>query len=106
MPPGILCGRLFFRNPDGTQVTVWSPDPGRALITGVPFANGGPRFLFNANAFKIPSLWGMGDGFAPYFHDNSAKTLDNAAAHYARFLPLTPAPAVLSHQDQQDIVAY
>ena len=49
---------FVFRNPDGSQVTVWSPDPGRALITGVPFANGGPPFLFDANAFKIPSLWG------------------------------------------------
>jgi len=96
---------FVFRNPDGTQVTVWSPDPGRALITGVPFANGGPPFLFDANAFKIPSLWGVKDT-APYFHDNSAKTLEDVAAHYARFLPLTPAPAFLTQHDQQDIVAY
>jgi hypothetical protein len=79
--------------------------PGRALITGVPFANGGPPFLFDANAFKIPSLWGVKDT-APYFHDNSAKSLEDVAAHYARFLPLTPAPARLTQQDQQDIVAY
>ncbi len=96
---------FVFKNPDGTQATVWSPDPGRALITGVPFANGGPPFLADANAFKIPSLWGV-RGTAPYFHDNSAKTLEDVAAHYARFLPLTPAPALLTQQDQRDIVAY
>jgi len=96
---------FVFRNPDGTQVTVWSPDPGRALITGVPFANGGPPFLFDVNAFKISTLWGV-KNTAPYFHDNSAKTLEDVAAHYARFLPLTPAPALLTQQDQQDIVAF
>jgi hypothetical protein len=96
---------FVFRNADGTQVTVWSPDPGRALITGVPFANGGPPFLFDVNAFKIPTLWGV-KNTAPYFHDNSAKTLEDVAAHYARFLPLTPAPALLTPQDQLDIVAF
>jgi cytochrome c peroxidase len=92
---------FVFRNPDGTQGTVWSPDPGRALITGLPFAYDGPPFLIDANAFKIPSLWGI-KVTVPYFHDNSAKTLEDVAAHYARFLPLTPAPAVITHQDQQD----
>jgi hypothetical protein len=96
---------FVFRNGDGSQTTVLSPDPGRALITGVPFANGGPPFLFDLNAFKIPTLWGVKDT-APYFHDNSAKTLEDVAAHYARFLPLTPAPAQLTQQDQQDMVAY
>jgi len=57
------------------------------------------------NAFKIPTLWGV-KNTAPYFHDSSAKTLEDVASHYARFLPLTPAPAVLTLQDQQDLVAY
>ena len=48
----------------------------------------------------------MGQDTAPYFHDNSAQTLEDVAAHYARFLPLTPAPAQLTLQDQRDMVAY
>jgi cytochrome c peroxidase len=52
---------------------------------------------------------------APYFHDNSAKTLEDVAAHYNLFFSFTsdpdgpgPLPPVLSltPQDQADIVAY
>src|SRR5688572_5152106 len=70
---------------DGTS-EVTSADPGRALITGRlddvdPVL--GP--LFNSvNAFKIPILRGVAKT-APYFHDNSAKTLEDVAAHYALF---------------------
>jgi cytochrome c peroxidase len=42
-----------------------------------------PRAFF-ANQFKIPTLWGVKDT-APYFHDNGARTLRNAVAHYQRF---------------------
>ena len=48
---------FIFRKPDGTSVTVSSPDPGRALITGVPFVSG-PPFLSDFNAFKI-SVYGV-----------------------------------------------
>jgi cytochrome c peroxidase len=99
---------FVFQRPDGTRVTVRSPDPGRALITGAidgdPAADGAP-FFTSLNAFKIPSLWGVKDT-APYFHDNSAKTLEDVAAHYARFFLTIPAPIQLSAQDQADIVAY
>jgi cytochrome c peroxidase len=44
-----------------------APDPGRALITG------DPNDLLN---FKIATLWGIKDT-APYFHDNSARTLED-----------------------------
>jgi cytochrome c peroxidase len=50
---------------------------------------------------------------APYFHDNSAKTLADVVEHYAKFFAIvsTPpggaAPAlVLSEQDKADILAY
>jgi len=43
---------------------------------------------------------------APYFHDNSGKTLEDVAAHYAQFFLLIPDPVVLTAQDQADIVAY
>lgn len=100
-----------FTNPDGTQSHVVSPDPGRALISGIGQETG--RFD-NVNAFKIPSLWGVAKT-APYFHDNSAKTLADVVAHYRNFFLLTsdldgpgPMPPFidLTPQDEADIVAY
>jgi hypothetical protein len=97
---------FVFRNTDGTTSHIVSPDPGRALITGKSAGFEDP------NAFKIPTLWGVTET-APYFHDNSAKTLEDVLRHYAKFFAIvsTPqgggAPAlVLSEQDQADIVAY
>ncbi|HEY6987986.1 MAG TPA: hypothetical protein VH369_06360 [Bryobacteraceae bacterium] len=59
------------------------------------------------NAFKIPTLWGVRDS-APYFHDNSAKTLEDLAAHYAKFFQIVtaPNPLILTEEDQKDMVAY
>lgn len=100
--------RFIFRNPDGTTTEIDSPDPGRALITGNPRS----PFFDSVNAFKIPSLWGVRHT-APYFHDNSAKTLEDLVAHYARFFALVTTPPgggdpalVLTEQDQADIVTY
>ena len=101
----------IFTNPDGTETRLRSADPGRALITGVGQETG---TFDNVNAFKISPLWGI-RRTAPYFHDNSAKTLEAVAAHYALFFsiitdPDGPGPAqpliVLTPQDQADIVAY
>jgi len=89
---------FVFRNADGTTTAVASPDPGRALVTG------DARDFESLNAFKIPSLWGAAST-APYFHDNSAKTLEDVARHYATFFSLV-SPIVLTAQDQQDMVAY
>jgi cytochrome c peroxidase len=101
----------IFINPDGTESRVSSADPGRALITGVGKETG---TFDHVNAFKISPLWGI-RRTAPYFHDNSAKTLEAVAAHYALFFsiitdrdgpgPLPPL-VVLTPQDQADIVAY
>jgi cytochrome c peroxidase len=93
---------FLWTNPDGSQTLVSTPDPGRALITG-RIDQPGP--LSDRNAFKIPILWGVKDT-APYFHDNSAKTLEEVAAHYARFFQTIPASLTLTAQDQADIVAY
>ena len=89
---------FVFRNADGSQTTIFSPDPGRALITG--------RAL-DANAFKISPLRGI-RRTAPYFHDNSARTLEDVAAHYARLFAIFDPrhPIILTAQDQADIVAY
>jgi cytochrome c peroxidase len=89
-----------------------SPDPGRSLITGVSGAfdlfvhNDPTTLLLNLNAFKISQLRGIRNT-APYFHDNSAKTLEAVAAHYAKFFSFATGGAiVLTPQDQQDIVAF
>ena len=102
---------FVFTNPDKTTTRLMSPDPGRALITGIGKESG----LFdNVNAFKIPTLWGVGKT-APYFHDNSARTLEDVVAHYNKFFEVAsdldgPGPnpplIVLTPDDQADIVAY
>ena len=74
-----------------------------------------PRAVF-ADSFKIPTLWGVKDT-APYFHDNGAKTLRDAVAHYQRFFDFTEAQdpvgsatlggfITLTDDDVDDIVAY
>jgi hypothetical protein len=102
-------------NPDGI-IEVSSPDPGRALITGraddfFPFP---PGSFDHLNAFKISQLRGIKDT-APYFHDNSSKTLEDVLEHYRRFFlivsdPDGPGPdgplIVLDDQDKLDIVAF
>jgi cytochrome c peroxidase len=101
-----------FTAKDGSTEHVISPDPGRALITGT--APKDDIGFQNVNAFKTPTLWGIAKT-APYFHDNSAKTLEQVAAHYDLFFSFTsdpdgpgPLPPLLSlsDQDQQDIAAY
>jgi cytochrome c peroxidase len=65
------------------------------------------RFTFTNNPadlerFKVPNLRNV-DLTAPYFHDGSIKTLDQAVREMARYQ--TPYPE-LPDQDVQDIVAF
>src|SRR5262245_12317983 len=95
--------REFIFN-DGTPNPphILSPDPGRALITGII----DDLQLANLNAFKISPLRGIRNT-APYFHDNSAKTLEDVARHYALFFNVVTGGVItLTPQDQADIVAY
>jgi len=98
-------------------VTVRSPDVGLLLdpTPSTPPPSILPRAFF-AELFKIPTLWGVKDT-APYFHDNGAKTLRDAVAHYQRFFNFTEAQdpvgsrslgglIVLTDNDVDDIVAY
>jgi cytochrome c peroxidase len=78
---------FVFENADGSKTSIKSPDPGRALITG----ESQNKQFDNVNAFKIPTLWGV-SRTAPYFHDNSAKTLEDVAAHYAKFFQIVTLP--------------
>jgi cytochrome c peroxidase len=98
-------------NQDGVRdgiIEVTSPDPGRALITGraddfFPFP---PGAFDHLNAFKISPLRGIAKT-APYFHDNSAKTLKAVAAHYREFfLIVTGGTLFLDDQDLADMVAF
>jgi cytochrome c peroxidase len=98
-------------------VKVHSPDIGVLLD---PTPSQPPPFIipraFFAGLFKIPTLWGVNDT-APYFHDNGAKTLRDAVAHYQRFFNFTEAQdpvgsrslggfITLTDSDVDDIVAY
>jgi cytochrome c peroxidase len=98
--------RDFIFNPGTPQAThLLSADPGRALITGIGDPAQDPT-LENVNAFKISALRGI-RRTAPYFHDNSAKTLDDVAAHYANFFSFVTAGFIqLTAQDQKDLVAF
>lgn len=118
IPPGVP---LF---PPGMVFTVLgSPDPGRILRTGDPCevvaacliqtqALGIPA---TTSFFKIPTLWGAADS-APYFHDNSARTIEEAMIVY-RFLGEVTADGLnalgvdgegfrLSDQRTMDIINY
>lgn len=86
-----------FRMPDGTTQRFMSADPGRALVTGN---------ALDVGAFKIGTLWGAKDT-APYFHDNSAKTLQQMVQHYKNFAEVALPPFLqLTDEHVADITAY
>ena len=65
-----------------------------------------PITFENIDAFKISPLRGI-RLTAPYFHDNSARTLEDVAAHYARFFSFVTGGFIsLTPQDEADIVAF
>jgi cytochrome c peroxidase len=103
---------FVFNQGTAAERHLFSPDIGRSAITGVTDLEDVTFSHFNA--FKIPQLRGISNT-APYFHDNSAKTLDAVASHYATFFSIVtdldgpgPLPPLveLSAQDQADIVAF
>jgi cytochrome c peroxidase len=85
---------FVIQTPDG-PFTLESPDLGRALITGNPADIG---------QYKIPQLWGV-KATAPYFHDNSAKTLADVVNQYGIMFDIIGLPH-MTDQDKADIVAY
>ena len=68
--------------PTGATIRRTSSDPGRALLTG--FAGVGPAAADDWNKFDIPGLRGI-KNTAPYFHNNSADTLEDVLDHYIEF---------------------
>ena len=104
-----------------TTIEVRSPDPG-IMITGVYNIPSLAQTLppkelcilhpgFFANMFKTPQLWGVRHT-APYFHDNSAKTLEEVLEQYVFMFtsnlgfPITDSNILLTPQDIQDIIAF
>lgn len=80
--------------PNGTKVRRTSSDPGRALLTGFV---GGPPPLDDWNKLDVPGLRGI-SRTAPYFHNNSAATLEEVVDHYVEFfrrVKVTAAPGVV-----------
>ena len=81
----------------GGKVRRTSSDPGRALLTGYV---GGPAPQDDWNKFDMPGLRGISDT-APYFHNNSAATLEAVVDHYIEFFkrvqannPNPPVPPI------------
>jgi cytochrome c peroxidase len=80
-----------------------SCDPGRALKTG--FVLGPQPSPFDDwNKFDMPGLRGI-SMTAPYFHNNTAGTLEEVVDHYVAFFtqvivtprpPTVPLPAILT----------
>ena len=108
-------------DPCNTTIEVRSPDPG-IMITGVYNIPMLAQFLppkelcivhpgFFANMFKTPQLRGVRHT-APYFHDNSAKTLEDVLEQYVfmftsnQGFPITDSNILLTPQDIQDIIAF
>jgi cytochrome c peroxidase len=74
---------------NGTTVRRTSSDPGRALLTG--FVGGAPA-SDDWNKLDIPGLRGIRNT-APYFHNNSAATLEEVVDHYVEFFKRVKAVA-------------
>ncbi len=114
--------------PLGTPEVFETPvsDPGIGLTVGFQqfqLADGSPALVPNellvgiaGPLFKIPTLWGTPDT-APYFHNNSAKTLDDVLDQYNFMFEFFPsgsfglgcdktAPVCLSEEDKADILSY
>mgnify|MGYP001814634995 CR=1 FL=1 len=66
---------------------------------------------FFVDMHKTPQLWGVKDT-APYFHDNSAETLEDVLEQYNFMFdsqmgfPITDGNVKLTEQDIADIVAF
>jgi cytochrome c peroxidase len=105
------------QNALGRIIELSSPDPGRALITGRADDSdpaSSESTFDHLNAFKISPLRGI-RRTAPYFHDNSAETLEDVLRHYRTFFAILtdldgpgPEPPLvdLTDRDQRDIIAF
>ncbi|HEY5755647.1 MAG TPA: hypothetical protein VIU34_07480 [Steroidobacter sp.] len=82
--------------PDGSTIRRTSSDPGRALLTGVAVP-ALPAVRDDWNKLDMPGLRGL-SRTAPYFHNNSALTLEEVVDHYVEFFKsvrVTAPPGVV-----------
>jgi len=113
---------------DGFKMRRTTSDPGRALLTGfvfsdTPAADGscghapcGPAHLDDWQKLEIAPLHGISKT-APYFHNNSAATLEEVVIHYEELFkrsnvvnpPTLPLPPLLTtdgvHRDRPNVPA-
>src|SRR5262245_8421151 len=75
--------------PNGSTIRRTSSDPGRALLTG--FVGGVPA-QDDWNKLDVPGLRGI-SRTAPYFHNNSAASLEDVVDHYIEFYKRVQAVA-------------
>ena len=87
---------FFGATVDNGVVSIPAPDPGVLLVSGNPD---------DVLLFKIPTLWGINET-APYFHDNSAATLEDLVEHYSLLFSVFEPTGALTAQQKGDIVAY
>jgi cytochrome c peroxidase len=104
-PPDIANKARAYRItlPSGLTTERVSSDPGRALMTGF-VAGVNPSPFDDWNKFDMPGLRGISKT-APYFHNNTADTLEDVVEHYIAFFtqvivtprpPTVPLPAILT----------
>jgi cytochrome c peroxidase len=90
---------------NGAKIRRVSSDPGRAFQTGFV---GGPAPQDDWNKFDVPGLHGIGKT-APYFHNNSAATLEDVVDHYIEFfkrVQVNAAPGVVPPNSTTDGVHF
>jgi cytochrome c peroxidase len=75
--------------PAGSRIRRTSSDPGRALLTGFV---GGAAPTDDWEKLDVPALRGIRNT-APYFHNNSAATLEEVVDHYIGFFKRVQANA-------------
>ena len=75
--------------PAGAKIRRTSSDPGRALLTGFV---GGAAPTDDWEKLDIPAIRGISQT-APYFHNNSAATLEEVVDHYIEFFKRVQANA-------------
>lgn len=100
---------LCHKNPDWTDGLFWDIGlPGEDLGRGVYE----PDNLFSQHGFKTPTLWGVGRR-GPYFHDGSARTLEDVIEHYNQggkvereSVHIQIHPLEMTAQEKADLVAF
>jgi cytochrome c peroxidase len=94
-PPRLARNTRFYRvtQANGVPIVLPSSDPGRALLTGFVL---GPSPFDDWNKFDVPTVRGI-SRTAPYFHNNSAATLEEVVDHYIelfKFIKANTPPGV------------